>query len=292
MVRASTTFLLRVLFFFLGVSACLLPRTLSGGTIDPNTPDSKYIEFGKSFPCVVRFVAPTKLTITENGKPKDVTGRMLASAIVIQPHWVLTAAHVLTDASGLPTLVADDDSQHLADHVFIHEKFKDEVMGYFDIALCHCPDAFSLEFYPALYAKDDEVGKAITIAGYGTTGTFYSGNTASDKYKRAGHNRIDTADRAVLVCTPSRRNRFPLEFGITPGDSGGGMFIGNELAGINSFLMAVDGKPDGTYGDESAFTRVSLYADWVHDKIKKYELTHPQPEPVLLLPGPNGRGAP
>jgi hypothetical protein len=59
---------------------------------------------------------------------------------------------------------------------------------------------------------------------------------------------------------------------IAQGDSGGGLFIGNKLAGINSFLMASDKQPDGTYGDESAFTRVSLYADWVESEIEKYEL--------------------
>ncbi len=50
------------------------------------------------------------------------------------------------------------------------------------------------------------------------------------------------------------------------------MFIGNKLAGINSFLMAVDKKPDGTYGDESAFTRVSLYSDWIESEIAKHML--------------------
>jgi len=58
---------------------------------------------------------------------------------------------------------------------------------------------------------------------------------------------------------------------LAPGDTGGGMFIGNALAGINSFVMAEDGNPDGTYTDESAFTRVSLYANWVESEIEKYE---------------------
>jgi hypothetical protein len=51
------------------------------------------------------------------------------------------------------------------------------------------------------------------------------------------------------------------------------MLIGNKLAGINSFLLAKDKKPDGTYGDESAFTRVSIYAGWVEQQIESYELS-------------------
>jgi hypothetical protein len=35
--------------------------------------------------------------------------------------------------------------------------------------------------------------------------------------------------------------------------------------------MAVDKKPDGTYGDDAAFTRVSLYADWVESQIQRHE---------------------
>jgi hypothetical protein len=273
---------LRTLLFFLAISAVTPPPVL-GGTIDPNTPDSKYIEFGKQFPCVVKFVAPTTITITRNEQQIKVTTQMAASAVVIAPHWALTAAHVLADASGMPTLIADSGKEHAVDHAFVHEKFKDTAIGYFDIALCYCPEPFALEFYPALYTKPDEVGKAITIAGYGTTGTFHTGNVRSDKYKRAGHNRIDNTDRGVVVCSPSKHNRFPLEFCITPGDSGGGMFIGNSLAGINSFLMAVDGVPDGTYTDECAFTRISLHADWVRDRIKKYEMQQAPAEPIIDL---------
>jgi hypothetical protein len=265
----TSSFPLRLLqgFLFLGIS--LGPALVSSaGTIDPNTPDSRYVEFGKKFPYVVRFVAPTEITVVENGAPKKIVGKMYASAVVVAPNWALTAAHVLTDAIGMPTLITDTKSEHPVDRVIVHEKFNDTQIGYFDIALCHCPQAFALEFYPALYTQSDETGKAATIAGYGTTGTFLSGNTKVDGLKRGGHNRIDNIDRGVLICTPSRHNRFPLEFCITPGDSGGGLFIGNELAGINSFLMSVDSKPDGSYGDEAAFTRVSLYVDWVHNAMQ------------------------
>ena len=59
---------------------------------------------------------------------------------------------------------------------------------------------------------------------------------------------------------------------LAPGDSGGGLFIGDRLAGINSFLMASDKNPNGSYTDESAFTRVSLYTNWIESQIEQHEL--------------------
>jgi hypothetical protein len=157
--------------------------------------------------------------------------------------------------------------------VIAHKDFQDDNFGFYDLALGYSPEDFKAEFYPELYRDSDELGKAITFSGYGLHGTFHTGCTSSDGHRRAGHNKIDGQERGVLVCSPtSGVGRFPLEFMIAPGDSGGGMFIGNKLAGINSFLMAKDKKPDGTYGDESGFTRISLYVNWVESQIKQYEL--------------------
>jgi hypothetical protein len=122
-------------------------------------------------------------------------------------------------------------------------------------------------------AADARLIAWVTLAGFGFRGTFHTGMAESDGKRRAGSNKISGLERSVLVCDPSTENKTALEFLITPGDSGGGLFIGNKLAGVHSFLMAKDGKPNGTYTDESAHTRVSLYVDWVESEIKKYEKT-------------------
>jgi hypothetical protein len=171
-------------------------------------------------------------------------------------------------------VLTDKGGKHALLKVIIPKEFTEERFGFYDIALGYTADDFGLDFYPELYTDKDELGKPITFAGYGFTGTFHTGHTANDNKKRAGHNKIDGLQRAILICTPSAgAGRMPLEYMICPGDSGGGMFIGNKLAGINSFLMATDKKPNGTYGDESAFTRISLYADWVKSQIEKHELS-------------------
>ncbi|NDC55393.1 MAG: hypothetical protein EBZ69_00950 [Alphaproteobacteria bacterium] len=233
------------------------------GTRDPDTPDSKYVEFGKQFSGVKR----VRGIVTY--KEKDTY--QYGSAVVISPHWILTAAHVAEDARDL-TILDDDDTKFPLAKVIIHGEYANENVGYHDIALGYSPKDFALKFYPALYTDADELGKAVTIAGYGFHGTFLTGMQENDGQRRAGHNKVEGTERALLVCRPDRANKFPLEFIITPGDSGGGLFIGNKLAGINSILMAVDKKPDGTYTDEGAHTRISLYADWVNNQIAQYEL--------------------
>jgi secreted trypsin-like serine protease len=50
---------------------------------------------------------------------------------------------------------------------------------------------------------------------------------------------------------------------IAPGDSGGPLFIGRELAGINSFTMADRGPLNSREGEETGHTRVSLYLEWI-----------------------------
>lgn len=242
----------------------LFSATVSfAGTRDPHTPDEQYVEFGESFPWVVQIS-----NTIDCQKCKEVHPQ-LASAVIIRPNWALTAAHVVKDTT--ENVIVIGEKRHEVTYRVWHRDFEEAKAGFHDIALCYTPTEFGLEFYVPLYKKTDEVGKAITIAGWGSTGTFLTGAGRVDGKRRAGHNRIDSEQNAVLICTPARPKKFPLEFMIAPGDSGGGMFIGNELAGINSFLAAEDKNPNGTYTDESAFTRVSLYVDWIDAQIEKYE---------------------
>ncbi|MCK5919400.1 MAG: hypothetical protein KAG66_00560 [Methylococcales bacterium] len=57
------------------------------------------------------------------------------------------------------------------------------------------------------------------------------------------------------------------EFGVSPGDSGGGALLDDKVAGVVSFMRGVptDVNPEafGTYGEIVADVRVSSYVDWV-----------------------------
>lgn len=244
----------------------IISGNLFAGTIDPHTPDSKYIEFGKDFKYVY------KICGTYDGE-----GLFCASSVAIDPHWILTAAHVVKGAK--ICIVYQEEKAFLVNQIFVHEDFNDGKFGFNDIALCYIDEDLGLNFYPPLNEDNNEVGKTCTMSGYGCSGTFSTGANFADNIRRGGSNKIDSVDRDLLICSPSLNNKTELEFMIATGDSGGGLFIGNKLAGINSCVIAVDKLPNSTYGDECGHTRVSKYVDWIKNKMKNHK---PEIKSILL----------
>jgi len=227
------------------------------GTIDPANSDEKHLKYGMDFKCVVQIEG-----LCTCGKGAD--HLFHASAVAISPNVALTAAHVVNGSDLVKIRIGESTFKALK--VIVNGGFKDENVGYSDIALCVCEGDFGLDFYPDLYEDTDEVSKVVSMAGYGMTGNFSTGTNKSDKKRRAGSNIINRSERDVLVCTLEDK-KTAMEFIIAPGDSGGGLFIGNKLAGINSFVMADDGKTDSDYGDECAHTRISKFIPWIRENM-------------------------
>ena len=227
---------------------------ITAGTTDPNVPDSKYIEYGKTFKHVGKLC----------GTYKDKT-LFCASAVAIDDHHILTAAHVVQGSTSC--IFHIDDNEYCISKMVIHQDFNEKQFGSADIAIGYSEKSFNLNSYPSLYSSDDEVGKTCNISGYGFHGTFNSGAKYHDNKKRAGLNIIDGIDKDMLICSPSKPGdpkKTKLEFLIASGDSGGGLFINNELAGINSCIMAVDRSPSAKYNEESGHTRVSKFIEWIN----------------------------
>jgi secreted trypsin-like serine protease len=246
-----------IIIFFISTVFCY------GGTIDPNKSDSKHIEYGQQHECVLK--------IKGFNRDSDNTPYS-ASCVAINPGYVLTAAHVIENS--LVQLIIDDNNQiYIGDKVVIPTEYKYNKKSQYDIAIVKLKTNLSLSFYPALYDKDDEIGKICSIAGYGYPGTFVNGYSISkyDNKKRAGSNEIESIINHVLICCIDKKKTTSLELSISPGDSGGGLFINQKLAGINSYIDAPDGKADGTYGDNTAHTRISVYKNWIEQTITKLE---------------------
>ncbi len=241
---------------FLFIILICLNSVCYAGTIDPNTPDEKYIEYGSKFHSVVKLCC------------FDGQGLSCGSAVVVDPNWIITAAHVVEGCHSWTVTIGE--KKYNIDKMIIHENYKSHIFGYNDIALGHLENPIDLEYYPELYKDNDEIGMICSIAGLGFTGNFNTGIKKHDGHKRAGSNFIDKAERGVLICSPSKKHEkiTALEYLICSGDSGGGLFIKNKLAGINSSVIGYDGKSDSTYGDESCHTRVSLHHDWIKENIK------------------------
>lgn len=226
--------------------------TCFGGTRDPGVSDQQHIEYAKNTDYIVKLYG-------QNSKKENIC----ASAVAITNRWLVTAAHIVKDGQNF--YIKSKDRKINIEKFTVHKDFKQHNYGYHDIAVCFLAEDLALDFYPELYTDSDEVGKTVYICGYGMTGTFQTGVAISDQHKRAGTNVIERTEKSVLVCDIGTKNKTKLEFLICGGDSGGGLFIGNKLAGVNSCVTATDGLPDSSYGDESNHTRISIYYDWINE---------------------------
>jgi hypothetical protein len=231
---------------------------LIAGTIDPNTPDQKYIDYGSKFPHIAQISG-----ISDDNEP------YFASGVAYRDNIIITAAHVLSATKDQIIKVNINNKNLTTDTVIIHQKYNSNSFGYYDIGIIKLKDSIGLDWYPELYQQEDEHGKICSLSGFGITGTFNTGAIKSDRFKRAGSNTIDGIDRGMLVCTPSINIRkTELEFIIAPGDSGGGLFIGNKLAGIHSCIMANGHKAKSDYKTESGHTRISNHVEWINSTVE------------------------
>lgn len=228
------------------------------GTIDPKIPDKTYIKYSENFECVGKLC----------GSYKDGL-HFCASCVAISDRYVLTAAHVIDNYK--ESFVHINDKKIRIKEFIVPKKFDIEKIGIGDIAIGVCEENIGLKSYPDLYGDEDEIGKKCDISGFGLTGTFITGANKMDNFKRAGTNKVSYIIEEVIVCDISRppeKDYTDKEFMIASGDSGGGLFIDNKLAGINSFVMATDKKPNSSYTDEGCHTRVSIFKKWIEGIIK------------------------
>jgi secreted trypsin-like serine protease len=240
---------------------CILGFNTYPGTIDPNTNDQKYIDYGAKFEFIVKIT----------GKYRD-NKSFAASAVIIDSHHIITAAHVVEDVKFADINLKKVD--YRISKITTHKNFNMQNYGVADIAIGYSKNPFNLDFYPALYVQNNEKKQLCSIVGYGFTGTFITGAKKYDNKKRGGSNFIDYIDKDLLICSPSKKNDddfTSLEFLIASGDSGGGLFIDGKLAGINSCVIAVGKSPKSVYGDQSGHTRISKYMEWI-DSIRQENL--------------------
>jgi hypothetical protein len=193
------------------------------GTIRHDRDVVPYLELGSQFPTV------GSIYVTIDLGPDLQGSQTLASAVLIAPNWVLTAAHV-TDAleegsgfftgigfipaqdphTGSPLLtppgspyyeVADWVSHpgwaaakeaYLAAHPGDDAgAVQAQLMAGYDIALVQLADPVTDTVPITRYGGSGELGQTGIYAGYGMRGTGQSGVVTSDELRRAGHNTID-----------------------------------------------------------------------------------------------------
>lgn len=203
---------------------------------------------------------------------------------------VVTAAHVLAGDDGVgggidevrfytgPS-VAGYTGFAYADHWSLHPQYVPNGLDYgdFDLAIVSLKTRI-VGLAPApLYTGSLSVGMQISAVGFGVPGTNVTGQTVTDQVLRAGTNVISGfgGDGSPLYSTDHPNFSFvrfadfasgitALEWQGSPGDSGGGWFVGNELAAVNSFIYGPI-SPGSVIGNSTGAVQIGLFQTWIND---------------------------
>jgi len=255
-------YLILSLIILLGLSS---PAT--SGTRDPKTSDSKHLAYGELHQCVVPVRGRMKLKDMKKGE----TAGFFGSGVIVSPHTVVTAAHVLNNSTESYILVNGKKNKILG-YAKLNGSDQEKEVGPDDIAIALLADPVELDFYPELYTEENELGKICSVAGWGLTGTWYTGTVIDDMKRRAGSNHVDKLIfKGMLVTSVEKGPGTSLEYLIGNGDSGGGLFIDKKLAGVHSCIFTGDGKLDSSLKDWAAHTRISTHSVWLQKMIDIFE---------------------
>lgn len=234
---------------------------------------------------------------------------------------ILTAAHCVTDGSGNLNLFAGTatffpNPSGTETIAFAGvQKFPTYVGDSFDgndLAVVHLQSPVAGITGASLFTGTNEIGQTYNVVGFGATGSSGAGATGAAGTRHQGFNQFDATLHDMFGLSPNvlvsdfddgtaAHDGFGFFFGlpglglglnevsIAGGDSGGPTFIGNQIAGINDFILRlafsngstsdIDGVLNSSFGEFNGFTRVAPYDSWI---LGPHDFTL-APEPVTWL---------
>lgn len=219
---------------------------------------------------------------------------MEGQGVLIDPRWVLTAAHAVTWQSGGVHEVTINHVSRRVERLVLYPGYvklpqslvdkalktgdATQIIAFLsasnDVALLKLAEPVTDVAPIALYRKGDELERIVKIVGKGATGTGARGQDANGAHRtllRRAFNKITgVQDRWLCYVFHKPPSALPLEGISGDGDSGGPVLIhvkGQwEVAGLASWKRGKDNAillHPGFYGQTNYNVRVSHYAPWI-----------------------------
>jgi len=190
------------------------------------------------------------------------------AATLIDPQWLLTAAHCVERYKTTLMTARHLDHSYRIETIFVHPQFNLNQDEIYDIALVQLKTPVVNGTPATLYQKFDEVGKPVIFVGRGTFGNGKEGLIRDDYVQRGATNTVVNADQQVIgfrFDEPEKAT--PLEGISSRGDSGGPAFIETNdtlaVIGVSSYQVSNDMK-EGHYGVGEYYTRVASFYSWLN----------------------------
>jgi trypsin len=218
--------------------------------------------------------------------------------ILIDPRWVLTAAHAVTwQPGGVNEVTINHVPRHVERLVLypgyrklpqslVDEALKNgdatQIIGFLsasnDVALLKLSEPVTDVAPINIYRGNDELGKIVKIVGKGATGTGSRGQDANGAHRtvlRRAFNKVTSVQGQWLCYVFDKSpSALPLEGISGDGDSGGPVLVqvkGQwQVAGLASWKRGKDNAlllHPGFYGQTNYNVRLSHYANWIENVI-------------------------